>query len=252
MEISQNEKAKHKIAEAFIDRTRQFTDGSTDTEQTENVIKRIEASLSDKMDSLTVSDLLDLMSEFLSQEEINEILQELYDGGVEQGDVVELLRVRDSSDRDTVVDSAKERCDIHNFAILNIQITLLSCSSEVEDYNKPHTKLDSDLFMLCQTDTHQQDSSDIELTMDEIEYLNNLISEVTVTTETELSVAFEWSLNGTLYANYSNIMYRFLFGDETVSRNFTLALKFANLLSDKGLPSAQNVLAYMYKSGILQ
>ena len=191
--------------------------------------------------------MLDLISEFFSQEEINDILQELYDSGVEQGDVVELLKVRDIGDQ--VTESAKERCDIYNFAIYSYNILLLLFSSEIEDYNKPHTKLDSDLLMLCQTDTSQQ--SDVKLTMDEIEYLNNLISEVSVSTDTELSVAFEWSLNGTLYANYSNIMYRLLFGDETVSRNFTLALKFANLLSDKGLPSAQNVLAYVYKSGIL-
>ena len=76
------------------------------------------------MDRLTVSDLLDLMSEFLSQEEINEILQELYDSGVEQGDVVELLKVRDSSDQDTEGNSAKERCDIYNFAILNMKLYL--------------------------------------------------------------------------------------------------------------------------------
>ncbi|KAI6652233.1 hypothetical protein LOD99_7250 [Oopsacas minuta] len=238
-DIFENEDAKVKLAEAFIDRTKRLKDelpGST--ERTETLLKRFEEQLTEKINLLSVNDIVDLMNDVLSQEEIREVLQEIFDSGVSEDVIVELLKVN----KDVVVSLVKA-APVEN---------IVKEISEVEDQVKVHKQLDTDLLELCQTNAQTlpvKHITEITLTSEEIEYLNHLLSKVKFSTETQLSVAFEWALNGTIYANYSNIMYRLLFGDEMVTRNFTLALVIANFLSDKGIPSGQNVLGYIYKSG---
>ena len=124
-------------------------------------------------------------------------------------------------------------------------------SAQVEYFQRRASQLDTDLLMLCPQETQHttEQHAGIPLSTDDVEYLNGLLTPLQIATGSQLSDVIDSALEGTQYSNYSIIMYRLLFGDMIVSRNLTLALIFANFLSEKGLPSAHNILAFIHKTG---
>ena len=56
--------------------------------------KEFEDKILDKMDDLSVSDIVDILSEVLSNdEEIKQLIQEIYDSGVNEEQVLEMLKI---------------------------------------------------------------------------------------------------------------------------------------------------------------
>ena len=56
--------------------------------------KEFEEKILDKMDDLSVSDIVDILSEVLSNdEEIKQLIQEIYDSGVNEEQVLEMLKI---------------------------------------------------------------------------------------------------------------------------------------------------------------
>ena len=224
--------------------------------------KEFEEKVLEKMDELSVSDIVDILSEVLSNdEEIKQLIQDIYDSGVSEEQVLEMLkidgnfimsRVKEVSQNPIPIKD-KQRCENENL-LLVFELTpqyIYIFSTQVEYFQRRASRLDTDLLELCPQETHPNTKEHMGITLsnDDVEYLNGFLPPGQLSIGTQLSDAFDWALNGTQYANYSSVMYRLLFGDKIVSRNFTLALKFANFLSDKGLPSAHNILGFIYKAG---
>ena len=93
-ELSMSEVIKNRITDAVINRIRKLGKELTSTEETEGIAKEFEDSVLKRMDDLTIQDIVDLLSEVISKdEEIKRMINELYESGVSNGDLIEMLKI---------------------------------------------------------------------------------------------------------------------------------------------------------------